>query len=135
MPSAAVKYGLAFVACSIATDLAYHIYNTWAHNRNRNKIQIQFVNLSSSCCLVTSRPDCCNPNCSARITERIIGYIAAAKSSIRIAMYVLTYEPFKNAVINAKRRGVNVKVLVDERLITGNLLVGLEKEGEIHCQA
>lgn len=131
MLSTAVKYGLVFLGGSIAAEMTYRAYNVWLQKQNRQKIRFLLVNLSSCCCLGRLRPECRNPHCSARIIERMVGFLDAAETSIRVAMYCLAYYPFKEALVRAHKRGVKVQVLVDERMFTENRLHDLEKIGEM----
>jgi len=48
------------------------------------------------------------------IQDAWIRELGNATSSIRVAMYSFTLQPFKNALIDAKGRGVDVRVLADK---------------------
>jgi phosphatidylserine/phosphatidylglycerophosphate/cardiolipin synthase-like enzyme len=52
--------------------------------------------------------------CSSRITH----YINSAKKSIYIQAYSFTSKPISNALIKAKRHGVNVNVIIDKSELT-----------------
>lgn len=54
-----------------------------------------------------------SPNGGAR--DAIIEELAAAKTEINIAMYILTDRELSNAIISAKDRGVKVKILLDAK--------------------
>src|SRR5215831_7202152 len=47
------------------------------------------------------------------IQDAWIRELGKATSSIRVAMYSFTLQPFKNALIDAKGRGIEVRVLAD----------------------
>ena len=51
--------------------------------------------------------------------DQMIAYLKAAKKTIQIAMFTWTRDDFAQAVINAARRGVNVKVVMDHHSARG----------------
>lgn len=53
------------------------------------------------------------------ITGMIIGEIANAKQSIRVQAYSFTSSEIINALIAAKQRGVDVRIIIDKSNVTG----------------
>jgi len=99
--------------------------------KEQNEFEVMFINLSSVCCFLTDqqRNNCYNKHCRLKIAGRIIDAIDVANTSIRVAMYIFSYDPFHQALIRAHRRGVTVRVFVDERLILKNSMSHLESAG------
>lgn len=97
----------------------------------QNEFDVMFMNSSSLCCIGTKQPraDCHNKHCRLKISGRIVEAIDAAKSSIRVAMYMFSYKPLLQALIRANRRGVTVRILVDERIIMAKAIEQLELAG------
>lgn len=53
-----------------------------------------------------------SPNGGA--TDAIVRFIGEARSSIRVAAYSLTANPIGKALVDAKRRGVDVRLVIDK---------------------
>lgn len=47
------------------------------------------------------------------VEKRLIGFIEQEKQSIQVAIYCMTHRGVANALIEAKKRGVDVEVIVD----------------------
>ena len=54
------------------------------------------------------------PKEAKKSRDKIISLIENSKSSIDLAMYNLSYKKLINSLINASKRGVNVKIYLDE---------------------
>lgn len=128
MPSIVLKYGLAIIGGSLITELAIHSYKKWRKSRDRQKIFFYFLNANSYCCLGRLQSNCRNAYCAVLIAKCIVDHMDAAKQSIRVAMYMLTHRPFREALSRATKRGINVKVLIDQ-----HHKKGLEMEGIYSC--
>lgn len=97
--------------------MAKVLHYLYRKQQNRRDIcEVLFTNPSSKCC-VDSKPDdgkpCTNVYCIKRIATRIIDRIDAASNNICIAMNIFTYNPIYEALCRAKRRGVAVRVIID----------------------
>lgn len=55
-------------------------------------------------------------NCTALIVEKL----AQAKQTIRVQAYSFTSSPIAKAIVDAHRRGVNVKVILDKSQVNDN---------------
>lgn len=105
----------ALVAFGIVAKIAHRIHQKY---KNRKDIcEVLFTNPSSKCCsgLNDAKP-CSNAYCIKRCTARIIHYIDLATEGICIAMNIFTYQPIFDALCQAQRRGVAVRVIFDNTM-------------------
>lgn len=70
------------------------------------------------------------------VVDRIVREINSSNSIICIAMYMFTNKPFCKAVIEAKKRGVKVRIIMDhsQRGATGSKLKDFEDEGTLNSR-
>lgn len=112
---AVIKYGLSFMATfGFVVAIIYRLIGK--KPTPVNKIcEIIFTNPSSICCLNRRNKikPCINPYCIEKCANRILYYIDSARSNICLAMNIFTYQPFCEALVNAQKRGVTVRVIFD----------------------
>lgn len=133
---AIIKYGLSSIAVlGVASTIVYHSFRR--KPTPTDKIcEIIFTNPSSRCCLVRDdklKP-CSNPYCIKKCAARILHFINSATSNICLAMNIFTYNPFCEALVNAHKRGITVRVIFDGTMagMTESKLPFLEKHGKLN---
>lgn len=124
-----VKYGVIAAAVGISAEFVWYVYKRYRKQcQTDDSIDVLFVNISRGCCFGLET-ECSGEHCVGRVTRRILDSIDTAKSTIRLAMYRISYKPFVDAIIRAKVRGVKVQVLVDQRLVLDNGVREFERKG------
>jgi len=102
------------VACASAsvTILLYNYFH-----RERNEV-IFFYGQQPTCDYHLGKTTAINTlqigKCYMCKVYKIIGWLNESRSTLDICMYMLTYNLFVNAIIDAHRRGVKVRLIVDE---------------------
>ena len=66
-------------------------------------------------CFSPPLPGGCDP------LTTVVQAIDGAQHTVRVQMYALTSREITSALVNAKRRGVDVRVIVDRAQLDGNL--------------
>lgn len=109
--SVVLKFGLSAAAVLLTSFLCYY-------RSSYGYIHKVFFMMNKSCCRSTS-PDtnCRNPYCKAKLSQEIIQHIDSAKHTICIAMYSFTNHHFSKALLNAKRRGVKIRIVACQSMI------------------
>ena len=81
----------------------------------------------SAASLLTQHAECetcligsAQPVFSPGSEEEIIGLIDSANESVEVEMFLFSYEPLADALIRAKERGVEVRVILEPRLDSPN---------------
>ncbi|XP_031625226.1 mitochondrial cardiolipin hydrolase-like [Contarinia nasturtii] len=119
-----MKFGLLASTLLVSTDLLIGWYLR-QKNRSPRLNEVFFVMSNAlSCCPHTAKEDaikkCPNPHCKAKLSRKIIEHIDSAKHLICIAMYMFTMIHISDAVMNAKRRGVNIRIISDSSMIASS---------------
>jgi len=102
------------VACSsaLATTLLYNYFH-----QKRNEI-IFFYGKQPHCDyhrnLTTVQNIHETNKCSMCKVYKIIGWLNEAQTTIDVCMYMLTYDLLANAIINAHKRGVQIRLILDQ---------------------
>lgn len=56
----------------------------------------------------------CGPHCAFSYLERLLHFLASAKTSISMCMYMLTLKQVATELVNAHKRGVTVRLITDK---------------------
>lgn len=86
---------------------------------DRAKIfEVMFFSKDSALCRphLNSQEFCTKTNCAVKYFRRIIHYLDSATGTLDICMYFLTSSILAKAIINAHKRGVTVKIILDESM-------------------
>ncbi|XP_076381161.1 mitochondrial cardiolipin hydrolase zuc isoform X2 [Megalopta genalis] len=79
--------------------------------------QIMFFSQRCSQCRIHTRNyRCPEKACPVEYVRQLENYINAAKDSLYMCMYLMTVDMLSNAFINALRRGVHVRVIMDKSM-------------------
>lgn len=74
------------------------------------------------------------PSEAKEAKERIVSLINDSQKSITIAMYNFSYKKFAKALVEAKKRGLNITIIFDEKKIKDkDSLYGYFKKHDIKC--
>ncbi|XP_034472411.1 mitochondrial cardiolipin hydrolase [Drosophila innubila] len=89
-----------------------------------------FNELSECCARNYNATPCENENCMHRNIQNVIKYIDEAKYTIDFAMYTFTVIGIMNALIEAYKRGVNIRIITDNEMLcsSGGKMSYLETE-------
>ncbi|XP_014598257.1 PREDICTED: mitochondrial cardiolipin hydrolase [Polistes canadensis] len=78
-----------------------------------------FTEDSVSCRMHLGANECCEKlDCSVANLNKLTNYLHCAKDTIHVCMYLFTCQILGNAILNAHKRGVVVKVIVDAGMNT-----------------
>lgn len=76
----------------------------------------------------------CGEFCSYTQFQRLLHYIASAKKSVSLCMYILTLKEVQTALIQLSRKGVKVRIITDKVMsktkVAQDLFAGLKKSGK-----
>lgn len=108
-------------------------------NYFRIKVGASFVTIDPKCnCFANNSrqaKNCRNEDCPSKMMSNILLKIAKAERSIDIAMYNFTNSDLARAIIKARQRGVQIRVIVDrsadENEDNHSQVVELLKNGKI----
>ncbi|XP_076757609.1 mitochondrial cardiolipin hydrolase zuc [Xylocopa sonorina] len=119
----------------LSSELIWHIYKRFYKHRNvsmstckvsnvndhepKEKIsEVMFFTEDSSLCRThfISNIDCVKDNCSVRYLRKLESYINHAQQSLDVCMYILTCHLLATAIVNAHKRGVLVRVIMDRHM-------------------
>lgn len=105
---------------SVATFI---IIFCWILDKYRKEIDVYFVTMNDPDCSNINNfwrhsRMCKNKNCKAKLQMKIVEYINGAKKSIEIAMYNLTNKKLIEAIQLAQIRGVRIRIIVDQSMLT-----------------
>lgn len=79
--------------------------------------KIHFVFTESNCCNLNNQNairKCKKDYCAGRLRNKILYYINSAKESIYVAMFTFNDFQLANSIIDAYRRGVYVRLILDK---------------------
>lgn len=123
-----VVVGGLVLASEIAWYFSKKLYDLWIKSRttcnicNRDVRELKqaiaevmfFANESKSCRVhVSSDLICDKAACPVRYMRKLEDYINQAGRSLDVCIYMLTNRPLVNAIINAHKRGVCVRIILD----------------------
>lgn len=91
---------------------------------------VLFANNSSGCCNIHSRNGCTNEYCFKKNICDIIQLINQSKTSICLALYTLNLSEVENAMKEAYRRGVKIRLVTTHSSVRG--LTRLINSGKKH---
>ncbi|XP_070160616.1 mitochondrial cardiolipin hydrolase [Polyergus mexicanus] len=108
----------------------YYVRNT----RDGTKIfEVMFFSKESALCRphLECRQLCRKANCAVGYFRKIINYLDSATDTLDICMYFFTCLPLVKAIINAHKRGVVVRIVLDESMTQndGSQIMCFYKEG------
>ena len=84
------------------------LYNGYCHSRKaQNNIDLPSLSIGNSKLKIGFSPQ------DKIISNHLIKYINNAKKSIFIESFIITHKSLANALIEAKKRGVDVKIIID----------------------
>ncbi|KAM0728797.1 Mitochondrial cardiolipin hydrolase [Formica fusca] len=109
-------------------------YSYVRNTRDRAKIfEVMFFSKESALCRphLECRQLCRKANCAVGHFRRIINYLDSATDTLDICMYFFTCLPLVKAIINAHKRGVVVRIVLDESMTQndGSQTMCFYKEG------
>ena len=104
-----------------ATSNGCTVSKTNANKPKANISEVMFFSKDSSLCRahINSKEACLKEDCAARYMRRLESYLNRAEQSLDVCMYIMTCESLSNAIVNAYRRGVVVRIIIDGRM-SGN---------------
>lgn len=118
-----------------ASEIIWYLYkkvhNLWIKSTNTCKdlktniyeskqdiSEVMFFTKESSFCRthLTNKEICLKDTCSVQYLRKLENYINQAKESLDICMYMLTCQMLSNAIVNAHKRGVLVRIIMDRSM-------------------
>ena len=89
-----------------------------ANEPKTNISEVMFFSKDSSLCRAhtNSKEACLKDNCPARYLRTLESYLNRAEQSLDVCMYIMTSESLSNTIVNAYRRGVVVRIIMDGRM-------------------
>lgn len=78
--------------------------------------KMHFIFTNESCCNLNDHftiTKCINGFCAGRLMNKILYYIDSAEKSIHVAMFTLSNQQLANSIIDAYRRGVEIRIILD----------------------
>ncbi|CAK9817636.1 Mitochondrial cardiolipin hydrolase [Anthophora quadrimaculata] len=84
----------------------------------QNISKVMFFSNEASLCRahVISEEPCLRDSCPVRYLREVESYINRAKRNLDVCMYTLTCQLLLNAIVNAHKRGVLVRIIMDHRM-------------------
>nr|XP_034180799.1 mitochondrial cardiolipin hydrolase [Osmia lignaria] len=120
---------------ALVSELVWQLYkrfhDLWTNTTNTCRIsqadvnepkqnisEVMFFTKDSSLCRAhaTSEEVCPKNNCPVRYFRNLENYINQAKESLDICMYMLTSQFLSTAIVNARKRGVIVRMILDKNM-------------------
>ncbi|XP_076625090.1 mitochondrial cardiolipin hydrolase zuc isoform X2 [Colletes latitarsis] len=91
------------------------ITKTSVDDTKRNISEVMFFSKASNYCRVhaNSGKACSKDNCPVRYMRNLENYMNCAKQSLDVCMHMLTCQMLSKAIVNARKRGVLVRVIMD----------------------
>ncbi|XP_076680141.1 mitochondrial cardiolipin hydrolase zuc [Andrena cerasifolii] len=119
-----------------ASEIVWQLYKKFNERRNRaasngrtglktdangpkaNISEVMFFSKDSSLCRAhtNSKEACLKDSCPANYLRRLENYLNRAEQSLDVCMYIMTCESLSSAIVNAHRRGVVVRIIMDGRM-------------------
>ncbi|XP_033187310.1 mitochondrial cardiolipin hydrolase isoform X2 [Bombus vancouverensis nearcticus] len=119
----------------LASEVLWYIYkrvhNVWSNYINTRKVlevqipkskhdisEVMFFTNESILCRThfTTEMTCPKNNCPVRYLRHIESYMNNAKQSLDVCMYMFTCHSLSNAIVNAHKRGVLVRIIMDRQM-------------------
>ncbi|CAL7941514.1 unnamed protein product [Xylocopa violacea] len=119
----------------LSSEIIWYLYKRFYKHRNtsmntskvsnandhgpKEKIsEVMFFREESSLCRAhfISNIDCFKDNCSVRYLRKLESYINQAEQSLDVCMYMLTCQLLAIAIVNAHKRGVLVRIIMDRHM-------------------
>lgn len=77
--------------------------------------EVLFTHNYKTCCTDTRKTDasCTNMYCMSKKVDRIVNILDAAEHSVSLSMNTFSLKQLSAAIINAHKRGVNVRAIAD----------------------
>ncbi|XP_011878311.1 PREDICTED: mitochondrial cardiolipin hydrolase isoform X2 [Vollenhovia emeryi] len=95
--------------------------------------EVMFFMQSSSLCRshLGIKKVCTKPNCAVGYLMRILDCLNSATDTLDLCMYFFTFPDLANAIINAKKRNVVVRLILDESMAKNDIsqIMNFYKEG------
>lgn len=88
-------------------------------NAIKTRIEIRFVSINGVSCLNFNNHSCERKYCAAKLLVEMIKKLNMAKDSIDIAMYNLTNRELVKSILNARKRKVTVRLIMDKSVLEG----------------
>ena len=94
------------------------ILKTDANEPKANISEVMFFSKDSSLCRAhtNSKEACLKDNCPVHYMRKLENYLNRAEQSLDVCMYIMTCESLSNTIVNAYRRGVVVRIIMDGRM-------------------
>lgn len=103
--------------------------NFWYDYYNQEQTEVIFFHGNQSHCDIHRNKStifsCLNSECPMCNIYKIIKWLNETKKTLDICMYSLSHELLTNAIVDAHKRGVHVRVIVDEDNITSTWQFGI----------
>ncbi|MDB4961236.1 MAG: hypothetical protein JWP01_1235 [Myxococcales bacterium] len=115
--------GLLLAACTVACGTTSEVpEDPWADGKADGFSADRTIDvvLTEPFCDVCTAEDKTILSARSKVTQRIVGLIDAATSSVDIANYTFSVRAIEEAVLRAKTRGVGVRVAMDAGQATGD---------------
>ncbi|XP_054008874.1 mitochondrial cardiolipin hydrolase [Hylaeus anthracinus] len=106
----------------IASEIVWQLYKifpnfrkTCVHESKRKILEVMFFSIESSLCRAHAANDkmCHKENCPVRYIRKLVNYIDCAEKSLDVCIHMLTCQSLANAIVNARKRGIAVRVILD----------------------
>ncbi|XP_012226655.1 uncharacterized protein zuc [Linepithema humile] len=84
--------------------------------KNEAKIfDVMFFSKDSALCRFKMEP-CAKPDCAVKNLRKIVDYFDSAMNTVDICIYFFTCPLLANAIVNAHKRGVVIRLIMDETM-------------------
>lgn len=110
-----VPYLIALVVALVLKQV-YDVYKAFVRKPNHEAFFVMMG--EQECCSITDMSSSrqCKKYCMGKLMQRIMGHIKFARSSLCIAMYNFTNHKMTDCILGAFRRGVKVRLIVDQSI-------------------
>ncbi|XP_043516914.1 mitochondrial cardiolipin hydrolase isoform X2 [Frieseomelitta varia] len=138
--------GAVILTSEILWYLYRKVYNLWSNYTNtcevlkvqipesrQNISEVMFFTKESSLCRthLNGEEVCSKDNCPVQYLRKIISYMDRATRSLDVCMYFLTCQLLSNAIVNAHKRGILVRVIMDRRMSSNGVALRLSYEDNL----
>ncbi|XP_076160604.1 mitochondrial cardiolipin hydrolase zuc [Ptiloglossa arizonensis] len=92
------------------------VSKTSVNEPKRNILEVMFFSKESSICRAHATYEivCHNDTCPVRYLRSLENYLSRAKQSLDVCMHMLTCKLLSTAIVNAHKRGIHVRVIMDQ---------------------
>ncbi|XP_024937704.1 mitochondrial cardiolipin hydrolase [Cephus cinctus] len=119
-----VKTTAIIVTGAVVSEFVWQLYK---RHRDAAKSEtavheVLFFSEESALCRphVNTRIPCRKPNCAVAALQRIIAHLNSSKKTLDICVYLMTCEDLARAVVNAHKRNVTIRIILDATMAENN---------------